>query len=134
MTDGGVTHNFIDATLVARRPMDIEDFKGFNTVVADGFNMTCTQKIPRLAVTLGNYNLNDDFYVVDLADINIVLGVQWLHSLGELAMNYQAMEMRFNIANGKKIVLRGMSNGGPKIVSTKRMEAIFRHRDITCVE
>jgi hypothetical protein len=32
----------------------------------------------------------------------------------------------------KKVVLRGMSNGGPKIVSTKRMEAIFRHGDVAC--
>jgi hypothetical protein len=45
LIDGGVTHNFIDATLVARRCMATEDFEGFNVVVADGFNMTCTQKI-----------------------------------------------------------------------------------------
>jgi hypothetical protein len=48
-------------------------------------------------------------------------------------MNYQIMEMRFHIANGKKVVLRGVSNGDPKIVSTKRMEAIFRHGDVVCV-
>jgi hypothetical protein len=86
----------------------------------------------RLVVTLGNYTLTDDFYVVDLADTNIVLGVQWLHSLGEITMNYQVMEMKFNTTNDKKVVLRGMSNGGPKIVSTKSMEAIFRHGDVAC--
>ena len=48
-------------------------------------------------------------------------------------MNYQVMEMRFNTTNDKKVVLRGMSNGGPKIVSTKRMEPLFRHRDVACV-
>jgi hypothetical protein len=35
-----------------------------------------------LDVTLGNYTLTDDFYVVDLADTHVVLGVQWLYSLG----------------------------------------------------
>jgi hypothetical protein len=70
--------------------------------------------------------------VVDLADTNIVLGVQWLHSLGEITMNYQVTEMRFHTADNKKVVLRGMSNRGPKIVSTKRMEAIFRHGDVAC--
>jgi len=84
-------------------------------------------KIPKLVVTLGNYTLTDNFYVVDLADTDIVLGVQWLHSLGEITINYQVMEMTFNIENIKRVVLRGMSNGNPKIVLAKSMEAIFRH-------
>jgi hypothetical protein len=102
-------------------------------VVVDGFNMTCIRNILRLVVTLGKYTLTNNFYVVDLVDTNIVLGVKWLHSLGEITINYQVMEMIFNTTNEKKVVLRGMSNGGPKIVSTKRMEALFRHGDISCV-
>ncbi|XP_059076365.1 uncharacterized protein LOC131875741 [Cryptomeria japonica] len=33
----------------------------------------------------------------------------------------------------KKVVLWGMSNSGPRIVSVKRMEAIFRHGDVSNV-
>jgi hypothetical protein len=83
-------------------------------------------------VTLSNYTLTNDFYVVDLADTDIVLGVQWLHSLGEIKMNYQVMEMKFNTKNDKKVVLRGMPNGGRKIVSNKSMEAIFIHGYVAC--
>jgi len=42
--------------------------EGFEVVVADGYNMTCTQRIIRLNVTLRNYMLINDFYVVDLVD------------------------------------------------------------------
>jgi hypothetical protein len=42
LIDGGATHNFIDATLVARRHMNTKYFEGFNVVVANGFTMTCT--------------------------------------------------------------------------------------------
>jgi len=76
LIDGGVTHNFIDATLLAKRHMATEDFEGFNVVVVDGFNLTCTQKILRLAMTFGNYTLTGDFCMVDLAGTSIVLGVQ----------------------------------------------------------
>jgi hypothetical protein len=55
--------------------MATEDFEGFSVAVADGYNVSCTKKISKLVVTLGNYTLTDDFYVVDLADSNIVLGV-----------------------------------------------------------
>jgi hypothetical protein len=51
-------------------------------------------------VTLGNYMLIDDFYVVDLADTHVVLGVQWLYSLGEIHMNYHDMRMEFKDKSG----------------------------------
>ena len=44
-------------------------------VVADGYNMTCAQRIMGLDVTLGSYMLTDEFYVVDLANTHMVLGV-----------------------------------------------------------
>jgi hypothetical protein len=75
--------------------------------------------------------LTDDFYVVDLADTNIVLGVQWLYSLGDITTNYKVMRMEFRDAEGRRVVLRGMTTEPPRIVSAQRMEAILRHRDTT---
>jgi hypothetical protein len=40
------------------------------------------------------------------------------------------MDMIFHTTKFKNVILRGMSNGGPNIVSTKRMENLFRHGDI----
>jgi hypothetical protein len=55
--DGGATHNFIDSTLIARRHILTEEFEGFNMVVAYGNNVTCTERIKELEVTLGNYQI-----------------------------------------------------------------------------
>jgi hypothetical protein len=87
----------------------------------------CLDRVPDLEVKLGNYTMRDTFYVVDLADTNVVLGVQWLITLGKISTNYQTLEMGFKDNGGKKTVLRGMSTGAPRTVSTKRMERIFRH-------
>jgi hypothetical protein len=73
----------------------VNHFDGFNVVVADGYNMMCTRRIRGLEVTLGNYTLTDDFHVVDLVDTHMVLGVQWLNSLGDICMNYKDMRMEF---------------------------------------
>jgi hypothetical protein len=48
-----------------------------------------------MTLNLGNYMLTDDFYVVKIPDTNVVLGVQWLYSLGRYSTNYQNMEMEF---------------------------------------
>jgi hypothetical protein len=130
LVDGGATHNFIDASLVARRGLRIEEFEGFHVAVADGYMMTCFDMIPDLEVKLGNYTLTNTFNVVDLSDTDAVLGVQWLYSLGEIRFNYQTLTMSFRDANRSRVVLRGMSTGAPRAVSTKRMERIFHHGDV----
>jgi hypothetical protein len=110
-----------------------EEFEGFNVEVADEYNLECTHRIRGLHVTLGNYTLTDDFYVVDLADTNIVLGIQWLYSLGDIKMNYQIMRMELRDGEGRRVVQRGMNTALLRIVSTKRMEVVLRHRDTTWV-
>ncbi|KAH9321648.1 hypothetical protein KI387_016287, partial [Taxus chinensis] len=46
---------------------------------------------------------------------NIVLGVQWLHSLGEFQTNFQTMEMKFK-SEGRNVILRGSSSGHPELL------------------
>jgi hypothetical protein len=74
LIDGGAIHNFIDASLVSRHALQIEDFEGFHVVVADGHTMECLDIVPNLDMKLGNYTERDTFYVVDLLDIDVVLG------------------------------------------------------------
>ena len=63
---------------------------------------------------------------MDLLDTNIILGVQWLSTLGPITTNYKTMEMYFTEENGKKVVLRGMTGNTHRVVTAKRMEAIFK--------
>jgi hypothetical protein len=90
----------------------------------------CLDRVPNLEMKLGNYTVRDTFYVVDLSDTDVVLGVQWMITLGKITTNYQTLEMGFRDQDGKKVVLRGMSIGAPRTVSAKRMERIFRHGEV----
>jgi hypothetical protein len=89
--------------------------------------MECLNRVPNLEVKLGNYTVRDTFYVVDLSDTNVVLGVQWMITLGKITTNYQNLEMGFRDHDEKKVVLRGMSTRALMTISAKRMERIFRH-------
>jgi hypothetical protein len=120
LVDGGATHNFIDASLVSRRALHTEEFKGFDVAVADGHTVECLDKVLDLEVKLGNYIMRGTFYVVDLADTDVVLGIQWLITMGKITTNYQTLEMGFIDSDRKRVVLRGMSTGAPRTVSAKR--------------
>ena len=92
--------------------------------------MECIDRVPDLKVKLGNYIVRDTFYVVDLSNTDVVLGVQWLITLGKITTKYQTLEMGFRDSDRKRVVLRGMSTGTPMTISAKRMERIFRHGEV----
>lgn len=41
LIDGGASHNFIDATMVKRRGIPIEEFEGFSVMVAGNRELEC---------------------------------------------------------------------------------------------
>jgi hypothetical protein len=120
LVDGGASHNFIDIAMVERRHIPTVDFEGFLVEVAGGRTMACDRYIPQMSLTLGRYTLTQDFYVVDIPDTNIILGVQWLSTLGPITTNYKTMEMSFNTEEGKRITLKGMTGEAPRVVTTKK--------------
>ena len=95
-------------------------------MVVYDFTINCTCKISNLCIKLGEYELKDDFYVVSIGDIDVVLFIQWLWPLGEFRMNLQTMEIKFKV-EGKNFILRGMKSYSPKIVMFIRMERLLRH-------
>jgi hypothetical protein len=151
LIDGGASHNFIDSdTLLQRRHIPSlyrsSEFEGFtyptttslmqwkpytyNVGFRGSSTMPCDRYIPGMKLALGRHDLAQYFYVMDLLDTNIILGVQWLSMLGPFTTNYKTMEMYFMEESGKTVVLRGMTGNTPRVVTTKRMEAIFRREDI----
>jgi hypothetical protein len=61
--------------MVERRNIPRVDFEGFLVEVAGGHTIACDRYIPQMSLTLGRYNFIHEFYVVDIPDTNIVLGV-----------------------------------------------------------
>lgn len=91
---------FIDLALVTKRGISTEEFEQFNVEVTSGHTFPCMQKVLQLNVVIGNYNMTDNLYVVKREKTNVVLGVQWLNTLGTISQNYQTMKMGFNVVEG----------------------------------
>ena len=75
LIDSGATHKFIDAHLVQKRGIPTDNFEGFFVLVPRDRTMQCMQYVPSLSVTMGSYTLVNHFFVVDIPDTNIILGV-----------------------------------------------------------
>ena len=130
MVDGGSTHNFIDAEMVEKKKIPIEPFDGFIVIIPGHNTMQCKTWVPKLQVTIGNYTFVDSFYVVDVADTNVVLGVQWLYYIGEHTVNYQIPELKFQDSKGVLRVVRGKHTYPKQVMTCNSMRYILQHEDI----
>ena len=54
---------------------------------------------------------------IPMGGVDVVLGVQWLQSLGTVAFNYQDIFLNF-FTEGKEIELRGITGNPGKIISS----------------
>ena len=109
LIDSGVTQNFIDAHLVQRREMPTNTFKGFYVLVLGDRKMQYMHYVPSLLVTMGTYTLVYHFFVVDISDTNVILGVQWLITLGKVTTDWEALQMEWvDKKSGEPQMIKGM--------------------------
>ena len=57
--------------------------------------MQCARYVLALVVTMGTYTLIDHFFMVDILDTNVILGVQWLITLGKVTTDWETLEMEW---------------------------------------
>ena len=81
MIDSGATLNFINSSLITSKGLRAVKHGGLEVKVAGGTLLPCTHVIPRPQISMGNYTLIDDFFVIDLVDTDIILGIQWMETL-----------------------------------------------------
>ena len=85
MLDSEATLNFINSSLVKRRglPSSTESHIGFQVKVAGGTLLPCTHLVPQLSIAMANHTVIEDFFIVDLDDMEVILGIQWMETLDE---------------------------------------------------
>eukprot|EP00253_Pinus_taeda_P007541 PITA_07541 len=117
--------------MVERRGIQTECFDGFSVLVLGDQTMTCARYVPNLSVTMGTYTLTDHFFVVDIPDTNMILGVQWLITLGKVTTDWKTLEMEWDDEKtGRHEKIQGQHTYPPQTVSAHRMETVFRKGDI----
>jgi hypothetical protein len=76
-------------------------------MIANGGTINCSVKFHKINITMGEYVMNSPMISIHMGGVDVVLGVQWLQSLGTMAFNFQELFMKFSL-EGKEIELRGI--------------------------
>jgi hypothetical protein len=125
LIDLGSTHNFINYKLSKDLNCFVYPAPDFQVVIANGGTINCLGKCHSIKLKMGEYFLDGPMISIQMGGVDVVLGVQWLQSLGTMAFDFQNCFMRFS-SNGKQIELRDIQGKPYKVISSNIMEKLLK--------
>lgn len=75
-------------------------------MVGNGQHLQCHTTCDSVTLVLQQHSFTVDFYVLPIAGANVILGVQWLQSLGPVLTDYTHLSMQF-FHDGRLVNLQG---------------------------
>ncbi|KAJ8752156.1 hypothetical protein K2173_003764 [Erythroxylum novogranatense] len=118
LVDSGSTHNFVDQSIVKLCGLTVAKDQTLRVMVANRDQITCQGMCQGVSLTIQGYRTTADFFVLPSAACPIVLGVQWMATLGPIQTDYKTLTMTIK-DHDKSIIFQGMRQGEAKPLSRK---------------
>eukprot|EP00253_Pinus_taeda_P010028 PITA_10028 len=125
LIDSGSTHNFIYQKVTETVHCFVRVVSNFQVQIADGGTMKCEGRCENVKLQMGDYQLKTHMFSIHIGGCDIVLGADWLHTLGPITMDFQELYMSFK-QNNHTHTLRGLQVGAPSIISSHKMEKLLK--------
>jgi len=85
------SHNFISAMFVQQQTLDTYATSIYKMEVGDEKKLDCEAVCSKLKLEMQGLQIQQDFYVSDRVDV--VLGMEWLASLGEMRTDFRELTL-----------------------------------------
>jgi len=108
LVDSGSTHNFLDTTTAKKLRCELQKIPPLMVAVADGAQLQCQWVCKGFEWALEDVAYKTDAYIVPLGSCDMILGVQWLATLGSILWNFGKLTMQFRY-KGEKQILQGQT-------------------------
>jgi hypothetical protein len=95
LVDSGSTHNFIHHRIAQEINFYIHVVNNFQIVIANGGSMNCGGRCENVILQIGDYHLKYHMFSIDMGGCDIVLGAEWLRTLGPIIMDFKELTMQF---------------------------------------
>ncbi|XP_072980023.1 uncharacterized protein [Typha angustifolia] len=95
LIDTGSTHNFIDMRLLRKIGLESEPTEGFDVTIGDGTTLRADSICGGAELKVQGQTFTLDLYPLALQGADIVLGTQWLRSLGPVTFDFISLTLTF---------------------------------------
>jgi hypothetical protein len=93
LVDSGSTHNFIQRHITQETHCYIHAVNNFQIMIANGGSMKCGGCCENVRLQINDDHLKSHMFTIDMGGCDIVLGADWLRSLGPILMDFKALTM-----------------------------------------
>eukprot|EP00253_Pinus_taeda_P018518 PITA_18518 len=125
LIDSGSTQNFIHCKVAKELNCFIYPTPECQVMIANGGTINCYGKCHNIKLSMGEYLLTSPMLSIPMGGVDVVLGVQWLQSLGTIAFNFQELFIKFSMA-GKEVELRGIAGKPGKLISSNSIAKLLK--------
>ncbi|XP_061353869.1 uncharacterized protein LOC133298562 [Gastrolobium bilobum] len=108
LVDSGSTHNFIQHHLAVKLSLPMINSHRIRVFFGNGDVMYSEKRCLKVPLLIQGHKFVCNLWVLDLSDINIILGMPWLEQLGKVTHYYISKSMEF-VWDGKSILLQGIN-------------------------
>ncbi|WOH00327.1 hypothetical protein DCAR_0519686 [Daucus carota subsp. sativus] len=131
LIDSGSTHNFLDITMASKLKCEVSAITKQEITVADGNSISCQNVVKNFSWRMGGYDFTSEVMLIDLGSCDMVLGVQWLSTLGTVKWNFNKLLMEFQV-DKQFIRLKGVAPQKLKVVSAESSKKLFKNAAQLC--
>ncbi|XP_021992021.1 uncharacterized protein LOC110888826 [Helianthus annuus] len=127
LVDSGSTHNILQPCIASLLRLPTTPIKPFSVMVGNGEHLQCNGFLPQVPVTLNKHVFHTPCYVLPIEGADLVLGMEWLASLGPVMADFSIPSLTFN-KDGQQCILQGDSFNS--LVSPSSLSSLMRHTSV----
>eukprot|EP00253_Pinus_taeda_P015188 PITA_15188 len=125
LIDSGSTHNVIHCKVEKEFNCFLYPAPECQVMAANGGTINFSRKCHNIKLSMGEYVLTSPMLSIPMGGVDVVLGVQWLQSLGTIAFNFQELFIKFSTQR-KEVELRGIAGKLGKIIGSNGMTKLLK--------
>jgi hypothetical protein len=96
-------------------------------MIANGGTINCLGKFHKINLSMEEYIMNSTMIVIPMSGVDVIIGVQWLQSLGTVDFNFQEIFMKVSL-EGKEFELRGFTRKPNKVIISNSVTPLLKKR------
>ena len=104
LIDSGATHNFVSSALVEQLKLEPDKTRGYSVLTAGGVTFKGAGMCSNLELELQGCTITSSFLPLELGSADVILGIQWLETLGNMKVNWKLQVLRFKIGAHKHVL------------------------------
>lgn len=123
LVDSGSTYNFLTKDITLKIECKLKLIKGTTVKVANREKLNYNSMCEEFCWKVHGHQFSIDAYILPLNTYDLILGIQWLLTLGDILWNFKELKMTI-IVKRQPFILKGLEEPRVTAVSNLQLQKI----------